>query len=145
MPHKIASAMKEEIVRGLLNSSVSSWSRDHRDHGDTGPLFGWFPWQPPPPLLHVNKENIGVRARDIADNWTDNLRARRIELLSLSFFPRILCILIWITVRRRELGHSWRVWCYSREENKQEGNEALLLFSALCLARSHSSFDVNSA
>lgn len=43
-----------------FSSTLWACSRHHRT---TGPVFGWLPWQPPPPrLLHVNKENIGVRA-----------------------------------------------------------------------------------
>lgn len=49
--------------RGCERSFSSTlWACSHHRR-TTGPVFGWLPWQPPPPrLLHVNKENIGVRA-----------------------------------------------------------------------------------
>lgn len=51
------------VVGASLRSFSSTLWACSRHRRTTGPVFGWLPWQPPPPrLLHVNKENIGVRA-----------------------------------------------------------------------------------
>ena len=51
------------VVGASLHSFSSTLWACSRHRRTTGPVFGWLPWQPPPPrLLHVNKENIGVRA-----------------------------------------------------------------------------------